>query len=78
MQEVIIYRNPMEAAMWNAIMDGSFFPVIVGVVVFFCVFLATNRVLNKGRTTGKNVERNANIALAVGAASAITSIYFML
>lgn len=27
MQEIIVYRNPLEAALWSAIMDGSFFPM---------------------------------------------------
>ena len=53
MQEIIVYRNPLEAALWSAIMDGSFFPAIVGVVAFFCVFLAVNQVLNKGRQQSK-------------------------
>ena len=78
MQEIIVYRNPLEAALWSAIMDGSFFPVIVGVVAFFCVFLAVNRVLNKGRSWGKNVKRNTNIALGVGALSAVLVIFFMI
>lgn len=47
MQEIIVYRNPLEAAMWHGIMDGSFFPVIVGVLVFFAVFLGLNALLEK-------------------------------
>ena len=78
MQEIIVYRNPLEAALWSAIMDGSFFPAIVGVVAFFCAFLAVNRVLNKGRSWGKNVKRNTNIALGVGALSAVLVIFFMI
>ena len=78
MQEIIVYRNPLEAALWSAIMDGSFFPVIVGVVAFFCAFLAVNRVLNKGRSWGKNAKRNTNIALGVGVLSAVAVIFFMI
>jgi hypothetical protein len=44
MQEVIVYRNPMEAAMWQLVTSGEFFPVIVGVIVFFAVFLTANSV----------------------------------
>lgn len=76
MQEIIVYRNPLEAALWSSVMDGSFFPVIVGVVAFFCVFLAVNRVINNGRSLGKNVKRNTNIALGVGVLSAIVVIFF--
>lgn len=78
MQSIIVYRNPLEAAMWEGIMSGSFFPVILGVVVFFCAFLAMNQLLNKGRTYGKFVGRNANIALAVGAVAGFATIYFMI
>ena len=78
MQEIIVYRNPLEAALWSAIMDGSFFPVIVGVVAFFCAFLAVNRVLNKGRSWGKNAKLNTSIALGVGALSAVLVIFFMI
>ena len=78
MQEIIVYRNPLEAALWSAIMDGSFFPVIVGVVAFFCAFLAVDRVLNKGRSWGKSAKRNTNIALGVGALSSVLVIFFMI
>ncbi len=33
MQEVIVYRNPMEAAIWNGIMNSDF-PIIL-----FCVLM---------------------------------------
>ena len=39
MQSIIVYRNPIEAAFWEGVTNGSFFPVICGVVVFFAVFL---------------------------------------
>lgn len=47
MQEIIVYRNPVEAAFWHAIMDGSAFPVIVGVLVFFAAFLGINALLER-------------------------------
>jgi hypothetical protein len=78
MQEIIVYRNPMEASVWNAIMSGDFFPVIVGVVVFFLVFLGANRILNKGRVFGKTVSRNTNIALGLGVLAWVATIYFMM
>lgn len=78
MQEIIVYRNPMQAALWHTIMSGDFFPVIVGVVVFFLVFLGANRILNKGRVVGKTVSRNANIALGLGTLLGFATIYFMM
>lgn len=31
MQEIIVYRNPLEASIWNGVMDGTFLPVLAGV-----------------------------------------------
>lgn len=45
MQSIIVYRNPLEAALWEGLMSGSFFPVIVGIVVFFALFLTINRLI---------------------------------
>ncbi len=39
MQSVIVYRNPLEAAFWEGITSGQFFPIIVGIAIFFAVFL---------------------------------------
>jgi hypothetical protein len=45
---IIVYRNPAEAALWNAIMSGD--PVIgyvlASILAFFVVFLVTNRLMN--------------------------------
>ena len=77
MTEVIVYRNPLEAAMWRGLMDGSFLPVIAGIIVFFCVFLLLNKILNRGRTIGKNVARNTNIALGVGAIIGLAVMFYL-
>lgn len=46
MQEIIVYRNPAEAAMWNALSNAdNIFPVIVGVAVFFAVFITLNNLI---------------------------------
>lgn len=77
MQEVIMYRNPIEAAVWSAIMNGSFLPVIAGVLVFFIVFVGFERVLNKGRNFGKNVRINTNIALILGTVCSFITMFWM-
>lgn len=46
MQEIIVYRNPMEAAFWQMVMSGEAWPVMVAVVVFFAVFLGLHHVLS--------------------------------
>jgi uncharacterized integral membrane protein len=38
-QSIIVYRNPMEAAFWESASSGAIFPIIVGIIVFFAVFL---------------------------------------
>ena len=72
MQSIIVYRNPLEAAMWETIMSGSFFPVIVGVVVFFAVFLAANTFIVEryARWDKRKVATNFNLA-----ASALIGIF---
>ena len=45
MQSIIVYRNPAEAAFWEFVTSGSFFPIIVGVVAFFAIFLLVQRVV---------------------------------
>lgn len=77
MQEVIMYRNPIEAAVWSAIMNGSFLPVIAGVLVFFVVFVGFERVLNKGRNFGKNVRINTNISLILGTVCSFITMFWM-
>ena len=34
MQEIIVYRNPLEVSIWNGVMDGTFLPVLAGALVF--------------------------------------------
>jgi hypothetical protein len=47
MTEIIVYRSPFEAAMWHSMSDGNFFPIIVGVIVFFAVFLGLNAMMER-------------------------------
>jgi uncharacterized integral membrane protein len=42
MQSIIVYRNPMEAAFWESMSGGAMFPIMVGIVVFFAVFLTVH------------------------------------
>ena len=48
MQSVIVYRNPLEAMMWESLMTSNvLWPIICGIVVFFALFLASNYLLEK-------------------------------
>ena len=76
MQEVIVYRNPAEAAFWHAMQGGEFFPVIAGAIVFFIVFLTLNAVFEwRWGSWGKGASTRTNIALVVGALSGILTVW---
>lgn len=46
MQEIIVYRNPMEAALWNVLMSHGF-EIVVFIVIFFLVFVTLNHLGEK-------------------------------
>lgn len=46
-QEIIVYRNPMEKAMWDAMSGGEVFPFMVGAAVFIVAFIVTAKALEK-------------------------------
>lgn len=71
MQSIIVYRNPLEAMLWQGFMDGSFFPIIVGVVVFFAVLLTINKVVVERYFGWSRRGTPTNVNLAVSAAIAI-------
>ena len=78
MQEVIVYRNPAEAAFWHAISGGEFFPIMVGIVVFFVVFLTVNsRMEKRWGSWGKAAAMRSYFALGIGAVSGIATIWKM-
>ena len=79
MQEIIVYRNPMEAAFWHSMSNGELFPVLCGIVMFFTVFLAANAVMNKiWGSWGKRAAMRTNAALVFGAISGVLVIWKML
>lgn len=47
MESIIVYRNPVEAMIWQGVMNGDFVPVGTGLLVFFFSFLILNRLLEK-------------------------------
>lgn len=75
MTEIIVYRNPLEAAMWNAIGNGSLFPIIVAIVAFFVVFLTAERVARF--LPFKYVKAGTNAALVLGAFVSLTLMFHM-
>ena len=74
MQQIIVYRNPMEAAFWDMMSGGTFFPVIVAIVVFFAVFLTADRFVVERfprRTRGTVTNINLVVSGLVGIGVAV-------
>ena len=76
-QSIIVYRNPLEQQMWEGLMSGSFFPVIVGVVVFFAVFLTINRFVVEKYFSWHSRGTPVNVALAVSAVIGVAVAMYM-
>lgn len=48
MQEIIVYRNPLEAQLWGALSSGQLFPIIIGMIVaVVTVILVEEQVFNR-------------------------------
>lgn len=71
MQQIIVYRNPLEAAMWDSIMNGN------PVVILFFLSTAVSVVL--AAMASEWIFRNVVIRLTpsrlLGAGSRITDVY---
>ena len=78
MQEIIVYRNPLEAAIWKALGSAEFFPFMVGIVVFFVVFLTVyNLLLMKFSRYGRKGQLVVNASLAAAAVCSLATIWKM-
>lgn len=69
-QEIILYRSPVEKAMWDSLYGGDtpmLAPIITGVIAFFVVFLALNYVLSSMTRSPQSQSAASYISLAVGA-----------
>lgn len=74
MQQIIVYRNPLEAAMWNSLFNAEFhntFPLMVAAVCFIiCMCAFNNRVekfLRKHKYNHYTTHVTGFISLAVAA-----------
>lgn len=78
MQSVIVYRNPVEAAIWESLMSSSAtFPVLCGIASFFAVFITLASFLQRrGGIHGSS--KSTNFSLAVAAVVGITVVRLML
>lgn len=82
-QSIIVYRNPLEAALW----EGGYVPVILfGIVVFFAVFFTVLTIgkaiwrRDKAKPWGNHGRRDVaitNCALIAGAMAGIGTMLLM-
>lgn len=78
MQEIIVYRNPVEAAFWGSFNNGtgSLFPIIVAMAVALITILVCCRIVD--RYVPRNKQKVwTNVSLVVGAVSAAIVLYVM-
>jgi hypothetical protein len=76
MQEIIVYRNPADAAIWHALSSAALIPIIAGVIMFFITFLLANRLFTQGRQF--NVASwKTNAALFVGAVAGVVTAWWL-
>jgi hypothetical protein len=46
-QTIIVYRNPGEEAMWNALMSGEMIPIALAGVAFIGTMMLLNKLIEK-------------------------------
>jgi len=47
MQEIIVYRNPIEAALWQGVTSEYFVPIFCGMFAFFVMFIAATKLFER-------------------------------
>jgi len=76
-QEIIVYRNPGEKAMWDMLMSGEAFPIMMAVVVCVIVIASFDHVIGlRGRRMVDRLVgwRNAGyVSLAAGFMAAVAT-----
>lgn len=71
---IIVYRNPVEKAFWeDGVMGGGLVPVLLGVAVFFFVFLTANKLLDR---TKLRFTYGTNLALLLGAVGGLWAMFY--
>lgn len=84
-QSIIVYRNPMEAAFWEAITNTDF-PVVLFIVLTLLISVGlfilydhiTRRMRSKAPKAWRVVNDYSNLAIVVILAMSFVSSYFIL
>jgi hypothetical protein len=62
MQEVIVYRNPVEAAFWHSMSNGGALIFLMFGVMMFIYFIALYYIINK---FSKGIKRNGDWTVSI-------------
>jgi hypothetical protein len=79
-QSIVLYRNPLEHAMWEGLMNSTaIWPIMAGLGVFLVSFLIFNaliyRILWGLRST--KIKDHANYALALASVCCVSTIAYL-
>ena len=80
MQSIIVYRNPVEQAFWEGLMNSTAtWPIMAGIGVFLISFLIFNSVLEKilWRFRSNQYQIHANYALALASVCCVSTIAYL-
>jgi hypothetical protein len=77
MQEIIVYRNPLEAQFWGALSSGQLFPIIIGVIVAVAMVVIAEWAFGKIFGVHRRPKWTSNASLFIGAFVGIFTSYFM-
>lgn len=77
-ESIIIYRNPMEAAFWDIVMNSPYtFPVVVALVAFMFGAWLFNEHLSRYIPSRRRWEYEGYVAIAFGAVCAVATFWLM-
>jgi undecaprenyl pyrophosphate phosphatase UppP len=76
MQEIIVYRNPLEAALWGSLGNGELFPIMVAMLVAFVTVLICIRIAESYAPRQK-MKLWSNLSLVAGAVAAVIVLWVM-
>lgn len=75
MQQVIVYRNPLEAALWNVLGGPEMLHVLAGMGVLLLVLLLVDGVLRASRNKKIRSLRDSYFPLVVGGIAGLYTTY---
>lgn len=78
MQQVIVYRNPAEAAFWDLMTNSpNMFPISVGIVMFFVAMIVSDRILRGSKYRAVRQFGNSYASLVIGTVIGFLTTWYM-